>query len=270
MVPRTQLRTYGLPVDVGHAGAASAGRRPCRAAEPLGGRPGPVARRDRRDRAPRRHRRGPGANDDASGTAALVELARAYARPADRAQQRVRAATRSSSCRPTAAPTAVSAPPASPPAPRSAAVVAVINLDAIAGHGPAAARDHGRPPALAGGAARRDRLEPHRSSRPASAPRHAGFFGQLIDLGFPFTLYEQGPFVARGVPAVTLTTAGDRPPPRSATRRAARRAQLAQIGRAAQELLGSLNQGLEAAPRGRRATSGSATASFAAGRSSWC
>ena len=33
------------------------------------------------------------------------------------------------------------------------------------------------------------------------AARRAGLLQQLIDLGFPFTLYEQGPFVARGIPA---------------------------------------------------------------------
>src|SRR5207245_1829906 len=43
-------------------------------------------------------------------------------------------------------------------------------------------------------------------------PERAGLFEQLIDLAFPFTLYEQGPFVARGIPALTLTTAGERPP----------------------------------------------------------
>ena len=48
---------------------------------------------------------GPGANDNASGTAALIELARAYA-PAARAQRGRPPRTRSSSSRPTAAPSA--------------------------------------------------------------------------------------------------------------------------------------------------------------------
>ena len=77
---------------------------------------------------------------------------------------------------------------------------------------------------------------------------HAGPLEQLIDLGFPFTLYEQGPFVARGIPAVTLTTAGERPPAaftdRAATLSTAR---LTALGRATQELIGSLDQGLELA-----------------------
>ena len=31
---------------------------------------------------------------------------------------------------------------------------------------------------------------------------------QLVDLAFPFSLYEHAPFVARGIPAITLTTVG--------------------------------------------------------------
>src|SRR5262249_25093351 len=80
-------------------------------------------------------------------------------------------------------------------------------------------------------------------------PRHPGFLGQLVDLGFPFTLYEQGPFIANDLPALTLTTGSNRPPPAvgdTAFRLATPK--LVKMGRAAQELLGSLNQGLEAAP----------------------
>jgi hypothetical protein len=71
---------------------------------------------------------------------------------------------------------------------------------------------------------------------------------QLIDLGFPFTLYEQGPFVARGIPAITLTTASERPPEAfgdRASRLSTRR--LTTLGRAAQQVIGSLDQGLELA-----------------------
>jgi len=71
---------------------------------------------------------------------------------------------------------------------------------------------------------------------------------QLIDLGFPFSLYEQAPLVGRGIPAVTLTTGGNRPaysfgdsPDRLDDRN------LTQLGQAAQDLLSSLDQGLELA-----------------------
>ena len=80
------------------------------------------------------------------------------------------------------------------------------------------------------------------------APRRPTIFDQLIDLGFPFTLYEQGPFVAHGIPALTLTTAGERPPD-AFTDRAGRLsdARLTGMGRAAQQVIGSLDQGLELA-----------------------
>jgi hypothetical protein len=127
-------------------------------------------------------------------------------------------------------------------------VVAVVNLDALAGAGPpriVITGDRPRSPAPVLVATAASRMLEQTGRR----PRHPGFLGQLVDLGFPFTLYEQGPFVANDLPAVTLTTGGNRPPAavgdtvfRLATTK------LVKMGRAAQELLGSLNQGLEAAP----------------------
>ena len=190
---------------------------------------------------------GPGANDNATGTAALVELARGYAQaghargrarppgaharlPLDR-RRRLRRARR----RPL----------------RQAAAVP---------------RRRGRQPRRdrrRGAAADRDRRRRRRarrrrrssrprrsacSSRPARGRRGAGFGGQLLDLAFPFTLYEQGPFVARGIPAITLTTAGERPPDAFTDRRSLLvRSRLDAMGRAAQDLVGSLDQGLELA-----------------------
>ena len=115
----------------------------------------------------------------------------------------------------------------------------MINLDAIAGHGPPRIELAGDRPALAGRDARRRR--PRGASLEqtgARAARSPGVLAQLIDLGFPFTLYEQGPFVARGIPAVTLTTAGERPPAAfgDSAGRARRGTGSAQLGRAAQEL----------------------------------
>jgi hypothetical protein len=77
---------------------------------------------------------------------------------------------------------------------------------------------------------------------------HPSVGGQLIDLAFPFSLYEQAPLVGRGIPAVTLTTAGNRPPA-SLTDSPAQmnKRHLAETGHAAQALLSSLDQGLELA-----------------------
>jgi hypothetical protein len=74
-----------------------------------------------------------------------------------------------------------------------------------------------------------------------------GLLGQLIDLGFPFTLYDQGPFLAAGIPAVTLTTGGERPPAAFGDD-VLQTQRLGEMGEAAQALLGSLNQDVELAP----------------------
>jgi hypothetical protein len=188
---------------------------------------------------------GPGANDNATGTAALVELARGYALNAapaggvrsahtiiflstdggsfgglgaERFAQRARVD-----------------------------VVAAIDLDSIGGRGAPRiqiAGDAPRSPAatLVLTAARRVQEQAGRR------PLHAGVLAQLIDLGFPYTLYEQGPFVARGIPAVTLTTSGDRRPEAFTDRRTGLSTQrLGQLGRSAQQLVGSLDQGLDLA-----------------------
>ncbi len=187
---------------------------------------------------------GPGVNDNATGTAALVELARGYGQASTPAAQRVRPAhtivflsTDAGSFGGLGAVRFAERMPFH--------VVATVNLTAIGG--PGAPRlvitgDTPRSPAptLVETAAKRI-LE-----QSGDRARRAGFLAQLIDLGFPYTPYEQGPFVARGIPAVTLTTAGERPPAAFTDRASGLRAgRLAALGRSAQELLGSLDGGLD-------------------------
>ena len=196
--------------------------------------------------------KGPGANDNASGTAALIELARTYARSTSEN------AGPGGSVRPAHAIVFLStdggafgnlgaARFAADPAYRGR-VAAVLNLDAIAGEGPprlAFAGDKPRSPTPALVQTSAERILEHTGRQPG----RPSAFAQLIDLGFPFSLYAQAPFVARGVPAVTLTTAGDRPPSSfgdTADRLHPQR--LEAVGRAAQALLGSLDQGIELAP----------------------
>ena len=186
---------------------------------------------------------GPGANDNATGTAALVELARNYAQSSGRlvrsAHTIVFLSTDGGSFGGLGALRFVEHAPFH--------VVATINLDAIGGSGPprvVITGDTPRSPAavFVETAARRV-LE-----QTGVAPRRAGMLGQLIDLGFPYTLYEQGPFVAHGTPAVTLTTAGERLPAAFTDREERLSAtRLTAMGRAAQQLIGSLDQGLELA-----------------------
>jgi len=191
---------------------------------------------------------GPGANDNASGTGAMLELARVYA-----------SLGTSSTATPGTGPAhniifvstdggvygGLGAYRFATHSPYRHRVLAVVDIDAIAGKGTPAlqfAGDAPRSPPATLVQAAAARLK----EQSTGAPRHPGVLAQIIDLGFPFSLYEQAPLVGRGISAVTLTTGGNRPsssaadtPDRLHVRR------LGQMGRATQLLLGSLDQGLE-------------------------
>ena len=190
---------------------------------------------------------GPGANDNASGTAALVELARGYAGAGARTANTRRAAAAHTLLFLSTDGGAFGGVGAAHflAGPKSRRVAAVVNLDSIGGSGAAGiqlAGDRPRtPPAVLVETAAARLLE-----QGAGKARRPSALAQLIDLAFPFSLYEHAGFVGRGVPALTLTTAGDRPPsPVTDTPERLSPRRLGQIGRATQVLLGSLDQGLE-------------------------
>jgi hypothetical protein len=192
---------------------------------------------------------GPGADDNASGTAVLVELARAYAEPHGVTRVSVQPAhTLIFLSTDGGAFGGLGAVHFLATSPYRRRIAAVINLDALAGAGPPRieiAGDRPRSPnatLLATAAARlRDQT--------GSAPAYVGVLGQLIDLGFPFTLEDQGPFNAVGIPALTLTTNDGRPPAAFGdTPDLLQVKRLGEMGEAAQELLGSLNQDVQLAP----------------------
>jgi hypothetical protein len=187
---------------------------------------------------------GNGLNDNASGTAALIELARAYA--------------------PTAAAPRVSLPfslvflstdgattdarAATHFAQQSGQnILAVVNLDSIAGRGTPRlvfGANNVRSPAPGIVETVRAALAQEGSSDPS---RPSGL-QQLVALGFPFNPYEQAPFVSRGIPAVTVTTAGARPPDGSS--RGARKldvAHLGVVGLATQDTIDAMEQGVSLA-----------------------
>lgn len=194
---------------------------------------------------------GPGADDNASGTAALLELARAYsapsASPGSTPRQRVQ--------RP--AHTLIFASTDGGAYGWAGArrfldrqvdpdhLVAVIDLDAIGGDATpgiqlAGDRPRSAPAALVKTASAR--VEAQRGT-PARVP---DVLAQLIDLAFPFNLYEHALFVGRGIPAITLTTAGDRPPnPSQDTPRRLDRGTLRQVGRSTSALVSSIDQAAE-------------------------
>ena len=186
---------------------------------------------------------GPGANDNASGTAGLVELARTYARTTTGSAGGVTPDhTLLFLSSDGGAYGGLGAAHFAEHSPYRSRVVAVINLDAIGGRGTPRIELAGDHPGTAGAtllatvAARIIEQTGRRPGRPSA-------FGQLIDLGFPFSLYEQAPFVARGIPAVTITTGGDRPPAAASdVTETLSGAHLVQLGRAAESLLVSLDR----------------------------
>jgi len=191
--------------------------------------------------------RSPGANDNASGTAALLELARSFAtpqappRPPQPKHTILFLSTDGGSFG------GLGAKHFAARSPYRDRVVAVVDLDSIAGDGPphlVFVGDRPRSPSASLVRTASTRI----LEQTGAEPTRPGALGQLIDLGFPFSLYEQGPFVDRGIAAITLTSAGDRPPPAfgdSPERLNGRR--LAAIGRSAQGLVGSLDEEVEVA-----------------------
>src|SRR5581483_7209623 len=187
---------------------------------------------------------GQGANDNASGTAALLELARAYGRP-------VGAPGRAVTPRHTIVFLstdggvfgALGAERFATSSLYRSRIAAVVNLDALGGHGPARLELGGmrsRSPAGVLVETATARIQ----EQTGTLPERTSALGQLIDLGFPFSLYEQAPFLGRGIAAVTLTTGGDRPPPSFRDREdRIDIARLGELGRAAQSLLSSLDAG---------------------------
>jgi hypothetical protein len=189
---------------------------------------------------------GPGANDNGSGTATLIELARAHAAP-------LLAETTGRLLLPLHTLVFVSTDGGALGglgAARFAAeqrfenrIRAAINLTAIGGPGRAQLHISGDsprapPPGFVRTAEARVR------EYAGQAPARAGFFEQLLDLAFPFSLYGQAPFVGQGIPALTLSTSGDRPPsPFNDVPEELDRSRLDQLGRSVQALVSSVDLG---------------------------
>jgi hypothetical protein len=182
---------------------------------------------------------GQGANDNASGTAALVQLARAYSNRVTPAHTIVFLSTDGGAFG------ALGAAEFLKHAPERHDVIAVVNLDAIAGHGPVRLELAGDTPRSPSGVLLQTAIA-RITAETGQAPKRPSAFQQLLDFGLPFSLYEQAPFLAHGIPAITITTSGDRPPAAASdtpTRLDAKR--FGQVGSAAQSLVATLDQGLE-------------------------
>ena len=181
---------------------------------------------------------GPGANDNASGTALLVELARAYS-VLTPAHTIVFLSTDGGAFG------GLGAAEFAAHSPERHGVVAVINLDAVGSSSQPRLQIGGDTPRTTSGTLL-ETAAARIAKQAGRGPARPSVLRQLIDLGFPFSPYEQAPFISRGIPAVTLTTGGDRPQSSDTdTPDRLNAARLGQVGRAAQDLLGTLDQGAE-------------------------
>jgi hypothetical protein len=188
---------------------------------------------------------GPGANNNASGIAALIQLARSYgssigARAVSPQHTLVFVATDGGAFGALGARRFAES--------HRGRVIAAIDLAALAGSGPPRIVLAGTEPRLASPGlveTAAQRVLEQAGSRPA----HAGALAQLVDLAFPYTLHEQGPLLAQGIPALTLTSGGERPPSAFVDRPDRLDGlKLAQLGGSAQQLLRWLDFGAELAP----------------------
>jgi hypothetical protein len=243
---RDQLQSYGLPIRTERFSAVIPGRGRVQmqniVVEAVGRSPGTIVVMAHRDN----DGRGQGANDNASGTAMLIELARAYGAPAGATQARLRPNhTILFLSTDGGAFGGLGAAWFAKHSPLRHDVAGVINLDSVGGAGPIRVEFNGDTPRLPSGIFLQT-IAARVAAQTGRLPARAGALRQLVDLGFPFALYEQAPFLSNGIAAVTLTTAGDNPPePVTDITGSLRADRLAQVGRAAQDSLGTLDEGLE-------------------------
>jgi hypothetical protein len=243
---RDQIKPYGLPVTTERFSAVIPGRGRVKmlnlVAEAVGKSPRTIVVMAHRDN----DGSSPGANDNASGTAMLIQLARAYGAPpglpAGALQPNHTLLFVSTDG---GAFGGLGAAWFAAHSPLRHDVGAVIDLDSVGGPGRIRLELGGDTPRTPSGtlvetaAARINAQIGRRPARPT-------LLRQLVDLGFPFSLYEQAPFITNGIGAVTLTTAGDnRPNPVGDTVTGLHVDKLNQVGRSAQDLLGTLDEGLE-------------------------
>jgi hypothetical protein len=182
---------------------------------------------------------GTGLDDNASGTAALIELARSYA-PTAVAQRSSLPYSLLFVSTDGAEEGALGAAHFAAEAQTRQSAIAVINLDTIAGNGrPRLEFGADGPRSPAPGLLETLRIAlAHESGGDPSRPTG---LEQLTSLAFPFSAYEQAPLVSSGIPAVTLTTGSARP---TAAGEHLNRARLGEIGLATEDTIDAMEQGV--------------------------
>jgi hypothetical protein len=182
----------------------------------------------------------PGADDNASGTGALLELARDLG-SASLSHPIILVSTDGGAYG------GLGAEYFARSRPYAGRVAALLDLDAIGSGGSPRlefAGDTPRVPSPTQLATADDAI----AEQTGAEPHRPGAIAQLVDLAFPFSFYEQAPFVSRGVPAVTITTNGSRPrSPQGDTPADLAPDRIGELGRAAQLLIASLDESAEVA-----------------------
>jgi peptidase M28-like protein len=188
---------------------------------------------------------GPGASDDASGVAALLELTRSYAVGAtsdERARPRHTLVFLAADA---GAFGGLGARRFAAVSRFHGSILAAVVLDALAGPGEPRLELAGEGPRSPAAALVRTAAE-RVGEQLGEEPGHPGVLRQLVDLGIPFAYGGQAPLLGEGVSAVRLTTADDSGRSDAADRVGALdEALLGRLGRGAQMLLGSLDAGVE-------------------------
>ena len=186
-----------------------------------------------------------GANANASGTAALVELARAYATAGTTESARTPLHTLVFLSTDAGAYGSLGVAHFAKHSPLARRAVAVLSLDGLGG----AARPrleisglggHSPPPSLVRTADVRIEAQTGR------VPAHPGLLGQLVSLALPFGYGEQAPLLGEGIPALRITTAPDGGTPPGGDELAGLDAgRLTRLGRASELLLTSRDGAVE-------------------------
>lgn len=243
---REQLQPYGLAVRTEQFNAVIPGRGKVLlrnlVAEVVGRSPRTIVVMAHRDN----DGRGPGANDNASGTAMLIQLARAYATPPGVPAKALHPNhTIVFLSTDGGAFGGLGAAWFAEHSPLRHDVAAVINLDAVGGPSRLRLLFNGDVPRTPSGTML-ETVAARALAETGRRPARPSLLAQLIDLGFPLSLHEQAPFLTHGIGAVTLTTASDNPRDPVTDRPSLLSAdRLGQVGRSAQDVLGTLDEGLE-------------------------
>jgi Peptidase family M28 len=189
--------------------------------------------------------RSAGANDNASGTAALIELARPYARVGTTESARTPLHTLVFLSTDAGAYGSLGAARFATRSPLAERSIAVVSLDGLGGAAEPrlelAGLGRRSPPAAFVRTA-----ESRIAAEDGRGPLRPGVLSQLVSLALPFGYGEQAPLLGVGVPALRITTASDAGTPSGGDElEGIDRRRLGELGRASESLLGSLDGAVE-------------------------